>query len=187
MVAIIATIGYYINLPFGLSASCVAFLFLYFGRLYRKYESKIKLNGWICMGIFVALIPLSFVNNVQMGANRYSNNIFVVIIGAVGGIYCVIYVSKLLQYRKYTGLIRIFGKTSFYIMSFHMLVFLMCNYLQVKIMGLPSDMKAVFPTIYNTNAIWVIIYLIMGLGIPTVFYAIYRYIIGNIKQIYIGL
>lgn len=173
IVAGLAVLGYYTNFPMGLSVSCIAVAFLHLGRMYRIYENAIKLRLWMSIVAIIALIPLSFFNNVRMGTNQYSN-IILLYLGSVLGIYFIIYVSKKLESSKISVLFKYLGRNSLWIMSFHMMFLLFVNCIQVQIMKLPGELKSAFPTILNTNLLWVILYLVIGLFAPALLHMLWE-------------
>lgn len=158
-----------VNLPERLNLIFVPIFFIYLGYLYRIYEKSIKYNIKTFIACVIILFILTYKNaKVEMAANTFSNPI-IFILGALVGIYCVFYCSKLISMKNnyIKRFILYAGQNTIIIMALHLLSFKVINILQVIIYKKPIDLIANLPILYS-NGIWWILYTIVGVLIPLI-------------------
>ncbi|MCI7442941.1 MAG: acyltransferase family protein [Clostridium sp.] len=170
------------SLPKRLHLIFIPIFFIYLGYLYRKCEEKIKYNVAIFIPFIIILFMLTYKNiKVEMSANSYSN-ILMFIVGALLGIYCTFYISKLISGKcNYMKKFTIYaGKNTIIIMALHMLCFKIINLLQVILYKKSYDLISSWPILYS-NGGWWILYTIIGVLIPLIInYLLYK--ISNTKN-----
>lgn len=124
------------------------------------------------------LIVLSKYNNVIMVYNSYSNITFL-IIGALSGIYLMIYCAKILEIYYCKQWFIVVGQNTLSILYLHFTAYLLVNCIQVILRQAPTNDISAFPTIYCENILWIPVYLIFGGIIPI---AVQQFIITNINK-----
>lgn len=158
-----------LNLPKRLHLVFIPIFFIYLGYLYRKYEKNLKYNIVIFITFMIILFILTYKNmKVEMDINTYSN-VLIFMVGALMGIYCAFYISKLISIKcNYIKKFTIYaGQNTIIIMALHMLSFKVVNLLQVIIYKKSYDLISSWPILYSNRGWW-ILYTIIGVLIPLV-------------------
>lgn len=149
------------------NVSFVALLYFYVGFLYKKHELKIKMHILIAsVALVILVIGAKYSFNMDMRINYYPNFI-VSIIGAISGIYFMVYLSKKMDESKFkfTSL-KYIGKNTIIIMALHLTCFKFVELLQILVYKLPLYSLGNYRIMNGEIWIWWILYVTVGIGIP---------------------
>ena len=162
----------------------VGMMFYSLGYLFKdKIFNFLTAFGFIIsFSIVIFLVKLGVLSMFFMSWSKYPNGAIVSMTGAVCGIYCILYLAKLLSCTEHNKLIRLIGSSSKSIMSWHMLTFL-CLDIIISRMGYfdISKYNSAGYKSYNNPNFW-LLYIFAGLLVPLAFSQVYqsiRKIIGR--------
>ena len=162
-----------------LGVSLVAMLIFYLGYLYQTQEAKIIYNKYIFLCCFIVLIINSKYVRISMGANSYTSP-FLFLLSSILGIYCILFLSKLICNTSINiSILKFIGRSTVSIMALHFLVFKLINLLQIHIYKYPGYMLAKFPVL-NGNDGWWIPYTITGIMVP----CLLSYVVRKCKRFF---
>lgn len=148
-----------------------------------KHYKTIKFDRWeIVLISFIGLIQNMEYGIVLMNLNIYGNPIFLLSNGFFG-MYFVCFWSKKIENYKWSTILQICGRHSFWIMALHILSFKIVTILLSKIYVCQVDIGRVTPIMFSW---WeIVIYVVLGVMIPVVMEIIIKYtkktIIGSVK------
>ena len=156
----------------------VGMMFYSLGYLLKDNTFKfLTIYGFIIsFSIVVFLVKLGVLSMFFMSWSKYPNGVMVSMTGAFCGIYCILYLAKLLACTEYNNLIRLIGSSSKSIMSWHMLTFL-CLDIIISKMGyfdISKYNRAGYKS-YNNPNFW-LLYIFAGLLVPLAFSQVYQLI-----------
>lgn len=157
-----------VNLSKNFIQAPMALIIFYFGYLYNKYKTKIKLNIKYLL-ISVALIAInSRYNIVDMDSLNYGDPIFY-ILSSLSGIYINIFVADLL-YRKFGNIkyLNFIGISTYNILAFHLLT-------KNILYNVLSHYR-----IYDTGWLWAVD-VIIAVNVSLIIYWIYLKIKSRLK------
>lgn len=165
----------------------VGMMFYSLGYLFKdKIFNFLTIYGFIIsFSIVVFLVKFRVLSMFFMSWSKYPNGAAVSMIGAVCGIYCILYLAKLLACTEHNNIIRLIGSSSKSIMSWHMTTFL-CLDIILSSMGFfdISKYNSAGYKSYNNPNFW-LLYIFAGLLIPVAFNHVLqkiRNIIGSYIQ-----
>lgn len=153
--------------------------FMAMGFLTNRYQGVSMLNWKTVIPFFVFLVWAA----VQFPSAMYWNPSFVQFVSlplaAYSGFVVCLYLSVLLdKYTKYLKKALIYvGTRTLYIFAFHLLAFKLVSVLKVVWYDLPWLAVGGHPYVMEpaNNAFWVLLYLLVGVGLPLLFREVYRH------------
>lgn len=149
----------------------VGMMFYSLGYLFKdKIFNFLTAFGFIIsFSIVIFLVKFGVLSMFFMSWSKYPNGAMVSMTGAVCGIYCILYLAKLLSCTEHNSLIRLIGSSSKSIMSWHMLTFL-CLDIIISRMGYfdISKYNSAGYKSYNNPNFW-LLYIFAGLLVPVAF------------------
>lgn len=162
----------------------VGMMFYALGYLFNKNILNIltAFGFIISFSIVIFLVKFGVLSMFFMAWSKYPNGAVVSIIGACCGIYCILYLAKLLACTEHNHLIRLIGSSSKTIMSWHMMTFL-CLDIIISKMGY-FDISKYNNTgykSYNNPNFW-LLYIFAGLLVPVAFSHVFQKIRNIIWQ-----
>jgi len=141
---------------------------IWFGGIYKKYETKIPLKMSFAAICFSALAIAAYLNfYINVGAMLFDNE-FLFILLTIAGIYMLLaFSSKLAQKKGWLiSFLKKIGNNTLTIMSLHYLSFKLISLIQMYIYDYPINYLSSSPVIPFKNDYWWIIYTIAGILIP---------------------
>ncbi len=168
-----------ITLPREINTSCTAILLFYSGFMFKKYESKIKINSLVAILFFVVSVLISSKYDIiNVGENIYPS-IFIFLVSSASGIYWNIFLSKFISENLKNKKILInIGKNSLHIMTLHFLCFKLVNLFIIKFYDLPNHELASLMGIKGYKYYW-IVNCVIGIFIPISLYYTYNIILSK--------
>lgn len=158
--------------------------FFTYGYALRKME--LKINYPIIVGCFLIVVVGSFLWNTTMQDFTYKQTFFYALTAILGAVM-IVGISKVIS-EKFVGDLKhikkfliIAGDNSLIILTWHFLSFKLVSLLVILIEGHPIEMLAMFPVIDNVNIVYTILYVIVGIGVPLISFALYERFINCIK------
>lgn len=151
------------------------FLMIYYlGHLYNKYEDRILINIYFSI-MFLGVLYYLRGTWIDTSVYSFKSPLY---FGAVSimGIYFNIYIAKKLSRFK-LGLLNYIGTNSFIIMTFHLLVFKIVSYMEIKYYNLQIERLSDYPAIFM-GGYWWILYTLIGVLIPILI----KYSIETLKR-----
>lgn len=166
-----------------ISIALVALVFFYIGYLYNRHKNAIKLNFFIAIVLYVALVISEKYNiRVDMRLNSYSNPIML-IPDALCGIYLLIYISKkICNLNINISFLKYIGRNTIPILALHYISFKLIYLVQIIFYKLPIIRLGDLGPISSTGFLW-IIFTIIGVLIPTIIHYISN-LLKNWSQFY---
>jgi len=143
---------------------------IYFGKLFRLYQSKIKLTplyAGFCLAALLVATALKY--RVNVGGMLFGNPIVFLSLSCAG-CYLVLALATFINARtKYIrGLFDFIGKYTFTIMALQYLAFKLAALVQIWICEYPIRSLAYYPVIPRNTHYWWIVYTIVGITVPLV-------------------
>lgn len=136
----------------------------------------------ISFSVVVFLVKFGVLSMFVMSWSSYPNGVIVSMAGAFCGIYCILYLAKLLTCTECNNFIKMIGSSSKSIMSWHLVVFLFLD-IAISKMGFFDIVKYNNSgyRVYNNQNFW-LLYIFAGLIIPVVFNLLYQAVYKIIGQ-----
>lgn len=159
---LLLAIGLCLQLPRHIGSAMVGMSFMLLGYYAKKICIDIKASirtSILAVLALVILLILAPYNDVQMVHNMYSNILFFYI-GALCGIYLVVFVAKLSVGLSKSKILNYIGQNTLYILCLHFCFYLAVNYLQMIVRGLDFVHVSDFPTITNGSILWAVVYIV---------------------------
>ena len=154
--------GYLTNLPRYISSGLVGVIFLYAGYLFRKNGDRIPFRFplFILSAIIVAI--MSKYTTVGMMSNKYTNP-FTLMISSACGIYCIIYLAKLIEKSSpfLTNHLAFYGRNTLIALAFHLLFFKLITVMQIVYYKTDWLYLACYP-VFHAEWPWAILYSLIG-------------------------
>lgn len=160
--------------------------FMAAGFLLRQYNVIENLTWKIALPSIVLLLVASFFFPSSMAFNGTTIDLVSIFLPAIAAFLAIAYGSQFID-RHNTLLKRSLvhiGDNTLYIFAFHIIAFKVVSALKVAYYGLPWEAIGDHPTVLNpaSNALWVILYVLAGVGIPLLWMAGYRCVQPYVKQ-----
>ena len=188
--------GHNYGLYYLLTRVCFLLPFYYVGRIYKRYEDKIKINGkYTCLFFMISIIIqtllLAFFKNISYNLQllRLNSNYIVYFIGSLNGIFFWLKISKILsKYIKNNYIIDCIGNNTYSIMMHHVFAIFLFNsliYIVHIITGLfksfdVATYQSKYFYFYNSNPGLTVIYVIISVSLPLIGNYFYKKIKGKI-------
>jgi fucose 4-O-acetylase-like acetyltransferase len=141
---------------------------IYVGKLYRLYQSKIKLKPFLAGVCLTALLVATAFNyKVNVGGMLFGNPIIFLLLSCAG-CYLVFWLADFINTKtKYVrNMFDFIGKYTFTIMALQYTAFKLAALLQIWICGYPIQYLAYYPVIPRNTHYWWVVYTVIGLVVP---------------------
>lgn len=150
------------GIPIVFSSYCL----FYLGYIIKKYSLMKLLNKWraFVVSCIWLVTATAFGPSVSVGNNDYWQMWYLLVCSLAGWIFCY-YLADKIAVCKMFKFVEIIGQHTLAIVILHFLCFKLVSLLQTLIGGYPMDCLSIFPS-FNTNGIWWIAYVIVGIGLP---------------------
>ena len=171
-----------INLMLHIQTTFLVIPFFTFGYFFNKEPDKVteKLNLLVFTISLIFLLIIFFKTNISfdLSSNKVGNPYLFYII-SFAGIYCCLYIAKIVLKLRYSSkLLNTIGTYSYEIMALHFVVFKVIDYIYARINGINDYMiYGKFPYAFKNLSL---IYVIFGVGIPVLLFLIF----DKVKDIY---
>ena len=156
-------------IPTKINSACTLMLIYDLGNEAYIHRSKIKFNNYILTIIaFISLIILNNYGFIRMVENRFSNPIYFVVCSILG-IYLVLSIANLItnKWVYLSNKLEYLGQITLLIMAWHLLAFKIAMIIQFTFEKINFKNLAYLYG-YHTNNLWIILYMICGIGLPIV-------------------
>lgn len=158
--------------------------FMAAGFLLRRYDAALRYGWRLALPAFAVLLLASFFFPSSMAWNPTFTQILSLPVPAVCGFLTLVYVAGLINRKPnvFSRALAYIGDHTLHIFAFHLLAFKVVSALKVAWYGLPWEAVGSHPTITQpaNNALWVLLYLIVGTGLPLLWLAGYRRISARV-------
>lgn len=162
-------LGYYCSINsiwikgFNRAFSC--FWMLTFGYLIKRHDIMRWYKNELSIVALVMLIILNRYGKISIVANEYPDPVFLLVCSILGWFMVYGVSNVIVEKRTYCGnILQYIGKHSIAILGLHFLSFKIITFLIIHIRNYPYIYLATFPVIYDY--VWVIPYMILGIGLP---------------------
>lgn len=158
-----------------ISIAITAMILIYIGYYFNQIINLKYNNKFI---LFVSIITL-ICNTLYVDKLRMNKNIIInpvtFLTSAIAGLYLLCFIGKRIEENRIGKLLETCGRYSFYIMVFHFISFklamLIIHYFKIENITVLSDLE---PS--TSNIIGVIIYIVIGTGLPIIIAKIIEFI-----------
>lgn len=160
--------------------------FMAAGFLLRQYKVMERLTWKVAVPCAVLLLVASFLFPSSMAFNGKTLDFVSIFLPAIAAFIAIAYGCQFIDRRDTfvkRSLVHI-GDNTLYIFAFHIVAFKVVSALKVACYGLPWEAVGGHPTVLNpaSNVLWVILYLIAGVGLPLLWMAGYRRVQVYVKK-----
>lgn len=158
--------------------------FMASGFLIRQYDLCNKLAWKIALPSALVLLAASFFFPSSMVWNPDFTQFISLPLPAVAGFIAFTYLSGIINQKE--NLLKkclvYIGENTLYIFAFHLIAFKVISAIKVGWYGLPWEAIGGHPTVLNpaNNVLWVILYVLAGVGFPLLWMAGYRRVMKHI-------
>lgn len=160
-------------------------VFMAAGFILRQYNVVARLTWKIAIPCAVLVVLAAFFFPSSMKWNPSFVDFVSLPIPAIAAFIALIYVCGFLDKgRNWAKQALVYiGDRTLYVFAFHLVAFKFVSALKVAFYGLPWDAVGSFPTIFNpqSNVLWVLLYVIVGVGLPLLWLAGYRLIADKVN------
>lgn len=158
--------------------------FMACGFLIRKYELCNNLSWKVALPSALILLLASFFFPSSMAWNPTFSGFISLPLPAVAAFIAFTYLCGFIDKRDNflkKSLVHI-GNNTLYVFAFHLVAFKVVSAIKVGWYGLPWEAVGGHPTVINpvNNALWVILYVIAGVGLPLLWVFGYRKVAVNV-------
>lgn len=158
--------------------------FMAAGFLLRQYRVAERLSWKIALpsAVVLCLAATFFPSNMTHSPNF--KQFISLPVPAVAGFLVLLYLSNWIDKGEHIvkrALVYV-GDRTLYIFAFHIVAFKLVSALKVAAYGLPWEAVGCHPTIHTpaSNALWVLLYVVVGTALPLLWLAGYRRITANV-------
>lgn len=154
------------------------------GFLIRRYDAASRFGWRLALPAFALLLLASFFFPSNMAWRPTFTQFASLPLPAVAGFLTLVYISVWIDGK--TRFVRralvYIGDRTLYIFAFHLVAFKAVSAVKVAWYGLPWEAVGSHPTITQpaNNAVWVLLYLVAGTGLPLLWLAGYRRVAANV-------
>ena len=159
----------YSKIPTRIGAAFVFMLIYDLGNEAYINKNKIKFNNYFLTIIsFCGLLILNNFGHINMVSNEFSNPIFFVICSLLG-IYLILSISILIneKSKKISNFFKYLGNITLTIMPWHLIGFKIAMIIQFILLKVDfKNLSLIYG--YQTKSLWIILYLVCGIGLPII-------------------
>lgn len=162
-------LGYYCGLNSiwikGFSRAFSCFWMITFGYLIRRHDIMKWYKNELSIVAFAMLIIMNRYGKISVVANEYPNPVFLVVCSIFG--WFMVYGASnviVIKCACCSNILQYIGRHSIAILGLHFLSFKIITFLIIHVRDYPHIYLATFPVIYDF--VWVIPYMILGIGLP---------------------
>ena len=158
-----------------------AYILYYLGYMLKKYNLMDKVSvGIASVAGFIALLICNiFGSGISIGDNSYANPIYFLICSFSGWLWLYGIADLCVKKKDSCKVLEFMGQNTLPIVIHHFWCFKLIHLIQIWIYDYPIESLAAFPNL-NTNGVWWLAYLLVGIGLPLVLQWIWGKIKGSI-------
>lgn len=135
---------------------------------------QMKINGPVAGVSLIALLVLNQFGSISISTGDVTNSVYFIVASFCG--WCmVLYISELIEKKKFSDPLVYLGKHTMPIILLHFLCFKIVTYLYLTLGGQNMVLLAYHPSLKTESWLWVF-YVIVGVLIPILIYRIYEII-----------
>ena len=188
---ILFLIGVYVSFPYGsLNQGLIAVIFLFLGQTFgERISSQRSIFKWYYFILAIVFLMTCAIKNPSIDiANMNYANPFIFVIGAIAGIYCILFISYNLSIRRMMRVLLPIGENTMIIMVLHLLAFKILSLIFILFKIFPNGLLSQYPTIdyYNRGILSFaacFMYTIFGVFLPVQLKKLYTIIARKCEQI----
>ena len=157
------------------------YILYYLGYLLKKYKVMDKLSIGIgaVSSFFVLVICTVFGSNISIADNSFGNPIYFMVCSFAGWLWLYGIADLCVKKNCSCKVLEFVGQNTLPIVIHHFWCFKLIHLIQIWIYDYPIESLAAFPNL-NTNGVWWLAYLLVGIGLPLVLQWIWGKIKGSI-------
>lgn len=169
---------------FKINLACYYMIFYYIGFLIRKYDLSALIKRYRILLFAVGLgvnVCVALNYTYAIGGNSGG---YIVLLRFIVQVIGSIMILALVQWNPIADskLLTVLGRKSLDIMALHFVCFKVVSFIIIKVYDLSMTNMATIPVVIGSGGLWVLAYVLVGLGIPTGTRYIYDICKNKIRQ-----